>query len=80
MPTEQSSIYYNMYSEYNVDGNPAAHFWQWSCSHTSPDVESYPWWKVDLGGIFQIETVAITNRKDCCYQQFADVVLSLGKY
>jgi len=48
-----------------VDGNKSTSLSQ--CTHTAiPDTNPDRWWRVDLQGMFEIHTVVITNRGDCC--------------
>ena len=49
-----------------------------SCIATQ--VENNPWWMVDLGGIFQIEVVIITNKHACWEDKFSEVELTIGRY
>ena len=37
-----------------------------SCSHTQKDAHS--WWVVDLQKTFEVFTVVLKNREDCCGQ------------
>uniref|UniRef100_I3JM02 Fucolectin tachylectin-4 pentraxin-1 domain-containing protein n=1 Tax=Oreochromis niloticus TaxID=8128 RepID=I3JM02_ORENI len=45
-----------------VDGNRDANYQSGSCTLTN--VESDPWWRVDLVNVYTIGTVMITNRQD----------------
>ena len=47
-----------------VDGNADTIMSHGSCSQTNAD--PYAWWAVDLGAEYSVESVAITNRGDCC--------------
>ncbi|XP_078374203.1 uncharacterized protein LOC144657733 [Oculina patagonica] len=44
----------------------------------STQIENNPWWMVDLGGIFQIEVVIITNKYQCWEDEFSEVELTIG--
>ena len=48
-----------------VDGNKDTYFNQGSCSHTRPEYE--PFWVVNLGQVYRISYVAITNRNCARY-------------
>lgn len=48
-----------------VDGNTGNLF-------ASSGREVQPWWQVDLGGAFDVESVAVYNRADCCTARLAD--------
>ncbi|XP_063435815.1 fucolectin-4-like [Mytilus trossulus] len=41
------------------------------CSHTLADEANY-WWALDLGQEYNIITLTIYNRRDCCGNRFAD--------
>ena len=47
-----------------VDGNNNTHFAHLSCTHTENKTGN--WWQVDLGSVYDIREVVITNRGDCC--------------
>ncbi|WP_372752099.1 carbohydrate-binding protein [Mariniflexile sp.] len=51
-----------------IDGNTNGVFGNGSVSHTGGNatVDPTPWWKVDLGNNYNIETIKIFNRTDCC--------------
>lgn len=48
-----------------------------SCIATQ--IENSPWWMVDLGGIFQIEVVTITNKVECLGDMLSEVELTISK-
>ena len=48
-----------------VDGNTNTNFAGESCTATAEDDEA-PWWRVDLGAVYNITSVNIVNRGDCC--------------
>ena len=65
-PATQSTYYsYHGRPENVVDGNKDTSIFQ--CTHTA-NIDTNPdrWWRVDLKGMFEIHTVVITNRGDCC--------------
>ncbi len=35
------------------------------------------WWEVDLEGYFDIESVIIRNRDDCCQKELSNTIVSL---
>lgn len=59
-----------------VDGNGDSNFKGSSCTLTQP--EAQPWWVVDLGDVYQISTVTITNRGDCCGELFHRSIILVG--
>ena len=52
-----------------VDGNPDGNFFHGSVSSTN--LETSPWWEVDLGASRQISSVVIRNRTDCCSERLS---------
>ena len=62
--THQSSTESQRSSHLAVDAATSANFYQGSCTLTS--FETSPWWYVDLGYDFQLSTVLLTPRTDCC--------------
>lgn len=60
----QSSTWGGVPASRAIDGNKAANWNQGSCTHTNQ--QSKPWWQVNLGATFDITTVEVTNRQDCC--------------
>src|SRR5262249_8682766 len=47
-----------------VDGSTDGNFF--SGSVTSTNLDTFPWWQVDLGSSVNIDSIAIWNRTDCC--------------
>ncbi|XP_019622103.1 PREDICTED: uncharacterized protein LOC109468288 isoform X2 [Branchiostoma belcheri] len=47
-----------------VDGEKGTSVPDNQCTLTNPEIS--PWWEVDLGGDWPIETVRVLNRGDCC--------------
>uniref|UniRef100_A0A672JZK8 Uncharacterized LOC107572246 n=1 Tax=Sinocyclocheilus grahami TaxID=75366 RepID=A0A672JZK8_SINGR len=65
----QSTTYKNLYAQYALDGKNS------SCTHT--DLQSNPWWKLDLLKMY-ISRVVITNRLDCCSEQINGAEIRIG--
>ncbi|XP_052459332.1 uncharacterized protein LOC128017809 isoform X1 [Carassius gibelio] len=63
-------------AEHAVDGNRDADYWKGSCSHTK--AEYNPWWRADLGNIYSISKVSITNRRDCCKERIRGAQIRIG--
>ena len=71
-PTEQSSTFRETVSNQQiiatsdkaVDGNSNTEFGDGYCSHT--DIDTQPWWAVDLESDVTIFSVTITSRKPDC--------------
>ena len=65
-------------SSHAVDGVIENIYVMKSCIATQ--VQNNPWWTVDLGGVFQIASVAITSRYDCCEDNLSQVDFAIGRY
>ncbi|XP_005170187.1 uncharacterized protein isoform X1 [Danio rerio] len=59
-----------------VDGSTESEYQEGSCSHTLG--ETNPWWRVDLGRVFSIRRVSITNRGDCCEERLNGAEIRIG--
>lgn len=53
-----------------VDGNTGGNFFSGSITHTN--LESTPWWQVDLGASTTIASIVVWNRMDCCSARLND--------
>jgi len=60
----QSSTNWSAPADRAVDGNTDGNFGNGSVTHTQ--VESQPWWQVDLGSVQSIGNIDVWNRTDCC--------------
>ena len=63
-PTKQLTTTDNGRPSRAVDGNRNTVFDNLSCTHGANITGN--WWKVDLGAVYEIRDVVITNRGDCC--------------
>ncbi|KAL1272058.1 hypothetical protein QQF64_031074 [Cirrhinus molitorella] len=73
----QSSVYNSAgVAEHAVDGNRDTDYGKGSCTHTK--VEFNPWWRADLGNVYSISKVAITNRGDCCKEKLRGAQIRIG--
>ena len=66
----QSSTAFGGLASRAVDGNVDGNFADNSVTHTNLD--TYPWWQVDLGASRFIDEVEIANRTDCCSERLHD--------
>ncbi|HYW74749.1 MAG TPA: discoidin domain-containing protein, partial [Pyrinomonadaceae bacterium] len=67
----QSSTAFDGYPERAVDGPyDGVYFRSNTVTHTN--VETAPWWQVDLGGVQTIGSVRIWNRTDCCSERLSN--------
>ena len=53
-----------------IDGNTDGNFFDGSVAHTN--LESSPWWQVDLGASATINSIVVWNRTDCCGSRLSD--------
>jgi hypothetical protein len=67
--TAQSSISNAGSSQRAVDGDDSSRWESNSCTHTQTD--NSPYWSVDLGKVYKIESVKVTNRQDCCSERLS---------
>jgi len=73
----QSSKYNNLGSASNaIDRKRVANYMCGSCTHTNP--ETNPWWRVDLLDTYNITSVTITNRWDCCGERIEGAEIHVG--
>ncbi|XP_061531825.1 fucolectin-like [Phycodurus eques] len=72
----QSSMYLNAIPQRAIDGNRASKWAQKSCTHTKKDMK--PWWRLDLLKRYKINSVTITNRRDCCHNRINGAELRIG--
>ncbi|XP_033017794.1 uncharacterized protein LOC117053767 isoform X2 [Lacerta agilis] len=73
----QSSIYDRLGSaEHANDGSTSANYLRGHCTHTQQ--EANPWWTVDLREIFDVSSVVITNRGDCCAERIKGAEIRVG--
>ncbi|KAL0189940.1 hypothetical protein M9458_017039, partial [Cirrhinus mrigala] len=63
-------------AEKAVDGNRDTNYRKGSCTLTK--TEFNPWWRVDLGNVYSISKVAITNRGDCCKERLKGAQIRIG--
>ncbi|XP_062278424.1 uncharacterized protein LOC133983374 [Scomber scombrus] len=72
----QSTLYGKAVPERAIDGNRASNWGQGSCTHTQKNLK--PWWRLDLQKLYKINTVTITNRKDCCQNRINGAEIRIG--
>jgi hypothetical protein len=53
-----------------VDGNTDGNFFDGSVTHTN--LETNPWWQVDLGASAAVNSIVVWNRTDCCGTRLSD--------
>ncbi|XP_072276502.1 uncharacterized protein [Pyxicephalus adspersus] len=59
-----------------IDGSLQSNYIRRECTHTG--LQKNPWWRVDLGYTHSIQSVAITNRGDCCRERINGAEIHIG--
>ncbi|XP_073447658.1 uncharacterized protein [Aquarana catesbeiana] len=59
-----------------IDGSLQSNYMRRQCTHTKSEKNS--WWKVDLKSTHRIQSVAITNREDCCRERINGAEIHIG--
>ncbi|KAF4115212.1 uncharacterized protein LOC131537573 [Onychostoma macrolepis] len=72
----QSSTYDSWSAQQAIDFNPGVTNSRSACSST--DMQTNPWWRVDLRYIYSVSRVVITNRLDCCAENINGVEIRIG--
>ncbi|XP_067300859.1 uncharacterized protein [Pseudorasbora parva] len=73
----QSSTVGSWIAEQAIDFNPGV-FPQPSLACSSTNIQTNPWWRLDLGHIYRVSRVVVTNRKDCCPEQINGAEIRIG--
>jgi len=60
----QSTTYFDADASRAIDGNTNGDYWADSVSHTWAEPQA--WWRVDLGASFDLYSITLWNRTDCC--------------
>ncbi|XP_064644356.1 uncharacterized protein LOC135498116 [Lineus longissimus] len=64
-PTSTSSDLAAATHQKSADGKASPYYFDGTCSTTLKNL-LVQWWRVDLGKVYDVERVLITNRVDCC--------------
>ncbi|XP_019622074.1 PREDICTED: uncharacterized protein LOC109468258 [Branchiostoma belcheri] len=72
----QTSTAYDGLASRAVDGNTDGSWYVGSCTCTIE--EPNPTWWVDLGHSYQIDSVVIVNRQDCCWERLNPFNIHIG--
>ncbi|XP_051780980.1 uncharacterized protein LOC114666204 isoform X7 [Erpetoichthys calabaricus] len=74
---EQSSPYLDFGGpNLAIDGKRSGVFSDWTCTHTSNDSPS--WWRLKLKASYDISTVVVYNRLDCCDTRLMGAEVRVG--
>ncbi|TSY83965.1 Fucolectin-4 [Bagarius yarrelli] len=74
--TQSSITGSNYHAKCAIDGNKASNILSFSCTHTQ--FETDPWWRVELLAVYNISSVVITNRGDCCSDRINGAEIRIG--
>ncbi|KAI8490984.1 hypothetical protein Bbelb_314030 [Branchiostoma belcheri] len=74
----QTSTFKGSAANRAVDGNTDGRWYAGYCTHTIKFQETNPTWWVDLGHSYQIDRVAIFNRRDCCSERLNPFNIHIG--
>lgn len=66
----QSSLAWGGLVERAVDGNTSGNWRNGEITHT--DLEMNPWLELDLGAIYDLSSIRLWNRTDCCIERLTD--------
>ncbi|XP_018419889.1 PREDICTED: uncharacterized protein LOC108793438 [Nanorana parkeri] len=59
-----------------IDGSLQSNYMRQECTHTA--LQRNPWWRVDLKSTHRVQSVAITNRGDCCREYINGAEIRVG--
>jgi hypothetical protein len=71
----QSSTYSSGEASRAIDGNTNGDWFGWSVTHTYPDFHA--WWQVQLTQVYDIDSIVIWNRTDCCMDRLSNFRVSV---
>ncbi len=77
--TKQSSTAYGGASSRAVDGNTNGVYGNGSVTHTDDRNDRNQWWEVDLGQSYNIGSIKIHNRTDCCAERLKDIYILVSE-
>nr|XP_033465040.1 fucolectin-1 [Epinephelus lanceolatus] len=73
----QSSLWDPLYlPSLVIDGKPESWYLSGSCVSTL--IEDDPWWRVDIGEPYDISTVVVIGRSDCCIDMLDGAEIRIG--
>jgi hypothetical protein len=73
----QSSTSHNGQANRAIDGNTSGIWGDSSVTHTEDNGTQNPYWRVDLGEEFLIDSVVIWNRTDCCTTRLDNAIIEI---
>lgn len=59
-----------------IDGKQISQYSQWSCISTQ--FQDSPWWRLDLRTQYNISTIEIIRRSDCCLSELEGAEIRIG--
>lgn len=76
-PTKQSSVFEVAHSNRAVDGNTDGNWGNRSVFHTNGSDQ--PWWEVNLLDVYDISSITIYNRTDCCPERLDNFTIRVSE-
>lgn len=76
-PAKQNTTFEGGHANRAVDGNKDGHWHRGSVSHTHRS--DNPWWQVNLLEEYDISSITIYNRTDCCYDRLNNFKIRVSK-
>lgn len=76
-PAKQNTTFEGGHANRAVDGNKDGHWHRGSVSHTHRS--DNPWWQVDLLEEYDISSITIHNRTDCCHDRLNNFTIRVSK-
>ncbi|MEM9521807.1 MAG: discoidin domain-containing protein [Actinomycetota bacterium] len=58
-----------------VDGNRDG---RWSFGPIATTADAEPWWEVDLGDRYEIDSITVFNRTDCCTDRLSGAIVTIA--
>ncbi len=75
-PATQSTTNHGGVASRAVDGNTNGNYNNASVTHTTNSIN--PWWRVDLGQSFDLDSIRVFNRTNCCTDRLAAAKVFAG--
>ncbi|KAJ1134335.1 hypothetical protein NDU88_000787 [Pleurodeles waltl] len=74
--TQSTTFNFEGFAKNAISGDLLSDYLSGHCSRTAYEVS--PWWRVDLGQSYEVVSVAVTNRGDCCGEQLNGAEIRIG--
>ncbi|XP_069477916.1 fucolectin-like [Ambystoma mexicanum] len=74
--TQSTQYGYLGLPSYPLNAKRSGNYFQSVCSATNGDMN--PWWRLDLGASYQIGSIVVVNRADCCPERLRGAEVRVG--